>query len=193
MTGRTHDLCAFTALTIFFIALPVIPPMSIATAITAFGANFVGGLFPDIDQPTSDLWDNFRLGPFIAKIICPAVGGHRHLSHSLIGLVVIGGLTQLALNALSKIILIDMHIVWISFMIGVISHLISDMFTKEGLPLLWPLKWKFGIPPIRALRIEAGTFVETWILFPILLGLNGYLLYSHQEKVFTFLRVFISK
>ncbi len=191
MTGRTHDLAAFNALIIVFVALPQIPVMSFATAVTAFGANFVGGLFPDIDQPTSDLWDNFRLGPFIAKIICPALGGHRHISHSLLGLVLIGAVSRLFLEILGKIVLIDMSIVWASFMIGVISHLVMDLPTKEGLPLLWPLNFKFGIPPFRFLRCESGKFVENWIIFPFLLAFTGYLLYAHQTLFLSFLRQYL--
>jgi membrane-bound metal-dependent hydrolase YbcI (DUF457 family) len=191
MTGRTHDLAAFTALTLVFIALPHLPVMSLPTAVVAFGANFMGGLFPDIDQPTSDFWDNFRLGSFVAKIVCPALGGHRHISHSLLGLFLIGGLLRIALQFLSAIVLIDMNIVWWCFMIGVVSHLLADLPTKEGLPLLWPLNWKFGIPPFRFMRMDTGKFMEKIIVFPTLIFLNAYLFYSYQEKFLTFLHQYI--
>lgn len=191
MTGKTHDLAAFTALLAVFIYLPEVPPMSLATAVTAFGANFVGGLFPDIDQPTSDLWDNFRLGPFIAKVICPALGGHRHISHSLIGLVLIGVLSRLLLQILSPIILIDMQIVWYAFMIGVVTHIVTDLPTKAGVPLLWPFKYKFGIPPIKKLRFESGKFVENWIVFPGILILALYLMYHHQAKIWEFVQQYL--
>ena len=192
MTGRTHDLAAFTGLVIAIIWLPQLPEMSLATAVTAFGANFIGGLFPDIDQPTSDFWDNFRLGPFIAKIVCPAFGGHRHFSHSLIGLVVIGGAIKLLLTLLATIILIDMEIIWYAFMIGMVSHLITDFLTKDGLPLLWPLKWKFGFPSFRFMRFESGKWVESLVIFPGLLLLTGYLIYQHQTKILDFLQRYLS-
>jgi inner membrane protein len=165
--------------------------MSFATALCAFGANFIGGLFPDIDQPTSDLWDNFRLGPFVAKIICPALGGHRHISHSFIGLGIIALFSKMFLDLLGKVVLVDMNIVWTSFMIGVISHIIMDMPTKEGVPLLWPLKWKFGIPPLRFLRCESGKFVENWIIFPGLLCFTGFLLYTHQSLFLQFFHQYL--
>lgn len=122
MTGKTHDLAAFTSLVGVIIWLPALPPMSVPTAIVAFSANFVGGLFPDIDQPTSDLWDNFRFGPIVSKILRSLLGGHRHLSHSLVGMWLIGVLSDLFLRMVSVIVLIDMEIVWYSFMIGVVSH-----------------------------------------------------------------------
>jgi len=191
MTGRSHDLAAFTALTIIFVAMPTLPTMSFATAVTAFGANFIGGLFPDIDQKTSDFWDNFRLGPFIAKVICPALGGHRNVSHSLLGLVLIGIGSKVFLQLLSAIVLIDMEIVWNAFMIGVVSHILTDLPTKAGVPLLWPLQWNMGIPPIRALRFESGEFVENFIAVPGMLLLTGWLLYSNQSRVLEFFQAYL--
>lgn len=192
MTGRTHDLAAFTALVITFVYVPEVPDMSLATAITALGANFIGGLFPDIDQPTSDFWDNFRLGPFLAKIICPAFGGHRNISHSFAGLLLIGWLSSLLLSFVLPFILIDINgdIVWTAFMIGVISHILTDMPTKAGVPLLWPYDFGFGIPPFKSLRMESGKFVEKWLVFPGLLGVNAYLLFSHQTRILEFLKSF---
>lgn len=182
MTGRTHDVAAFTALVLVITYLPSLPVMSLPTAMTAFAANFMGGLFPDIDQPTSDFWDNFRLGPVLAKIICPAFGGHRHISHSLFGLVTIGLAAKFLLYLLAPIVLLDMNIIWWAFMIGVVSHLFMDLFTKEGLPLLWPVPWKFGFPPLKVLRVETGKFLESLLIFPGLLLFTGYFIYLHQQK-----------
>ncbi|MBP9699906.1 metal-dependent hydrolase [Candidatus Woesebacteria bacterium] len=190
MTGRTHDVAAFAALTFALIQLPLIP-MSLPTAAMAFGANFIGGLFPDIDQPTSDLWDNFRGGEFVSKVVCRFLGGHRHISHSLIGVGLIGFILDKSLYAVSSIILIDMRIVWWSFMIGVVSHLLMDMPTKEGIPLFWPLKLKIGIPPFRFLRIRSGHFVENFIIFPGFCLLILYLLFTNQVKVLDFLHNYI--
>ncbi len=193
MTGRTHDLAAFTGLVIAFVALPSLPTMNIPTAVAVFGANFLGGLFPDIDQPTSDFWDNFRLGPFIAKLLCPALGGHRHISHSLIGLVLIGFLSHWVLQGISALLTItlDTVLIWQAFMIGVISHLLTDLPTRAGLPLFWPLDWNFGIPPFRRFRFEGGGWVEKIIVFPGLLILSGYLLYTHQGRVLEFIHQYI--
>ncbi len=73
-------------------------------------------------------------------------------------------------------------------MIGVVSHLATDIITKDGLPLLWPLKWRFGIPPIKALRIRAGSFMENLVIFPGLLLYTFYLIYTHQDKVLFLLK-----
>ncbi|MDQ5951192.1 MAG: inner membrane protein [Patescibacteria group bacterium] len=193
MTGRTHDLAAFTAMVMTFVYIPEVPEMTLITAIVAMGANFIGGLFPDIDQPTSDFWDNFRLGPFVAKIICPAFGGHRNISHSFLGLLLIGWLSSVLLDFVLPLVLLDINgeIVWTAFMIGVVSHILTDMPTKAGVPLLWPYDFGFGIPPIKKLRMESGKFTEKWIVFPGLLIVNGYLLYTHQGKIIEFISSFL--
>lgn len=193
MTGRTHDLAAFTALVAAVLYTPELPSMSFATAVTALGANFVGGLFPDIDQPTSDFWDNFRLGPFVAKVVCPIFGGHRNISHSFAGLLLIGWLSSTLLSLILPLVLIDINadVVWTAFMIGVVSHIVMDMPTKAGVPLLWPYSKGIGIPPFKALRMESGKFVEKWIVFPSLLIITGYMLYSNQERVSEFLTSFL--
>ncbi|MEP7167172.1 MAG: metal-dependent hydrolase [Candidatus Woesebacteria bacterium] len=181
MIGRTHDLAALTALNIAFLILPLMQ-MSLATAATAFFANFIGGLFPDIDQPTSDLWDNFRGGELISKYVCKLLGGHRNFSHSIVGVIAIGAVSAFTLQKLSTIVLIDMQIVWLCFMIGVLSHILADMPTKEGVPLFWPIMFKVGIPPFRFMRIRSGFFVEKLIVFPGLLALNAYLIYANYGK-----------
>jgi len=46
---------------------------------------------------------------------------------------------------------------------------------------------KLGIPPIKAMRMDTGKFMERVIVFPGLLVFTGYLLYIHQNKVLEFL------
>ncbi len=81
-----------------------------------------------------------------------------------------------------------MDIVWWAFMLGFISHLLIDMLTKEGVPWLFPIPINFGIPPIRALRITTGELFEKSVLFPGLLVLNGYVIYTHYPIFVEFIR-----
>ncbi|MDQ3008790.1 MAG: metal-dependent hydrolase [bacterium] len=193
MTSHTHDLGAFTALVLVFVLLPELPTVTLLTAITAFGANFIGGLFPDLDQQTSDFWDNFRLGPYVAKLVVPVFGGHRHISHSLVGVFLVGYGAEFLLEFVSRYVLFELQIdiIWNAFMIGVISHLFLDMFTKAGVPLFWPIDWRVGIPPIKALRIVSGEGIEKYLVFPGLLLVNAYLFMTYQGKVLEFLRLYI--
>ena len=64
---------------------------------------------------------------------------------------------------------VQIEYVWWAFIIGMISHLIMDSFTKEGVPWLLPIPIKFGFPPIRKFRITTGKWVENFLFFPILI------------------------
>lgn len=187
MTGRTHDLAAFTALTIVLSYFQV-PHISLGTALVAFGANMVGGLAPDLDQPSAKLYSDIRGGRILSKIIDPLLGSHRFLSHSILGVVLFGFLSKFLLNAISGVLLVDMQIVWWSFMIGFISHLVMDTLTKEGVPWLFPIPIRFGIPPFRFLRLKTGGMIEKSIVFPLLLIVNGYFIYVNYSRFLQLLR-----
>lgn len=190
MTGRTHDLAAFTALTYIVAAIPL-QHISLATVLVAFSANLIGGLTPDIDQPTADLWHRIPAGSIIGRLVTPLLGGHRYISHSLLGVFLFGFLLQYILSLARHVILVDMEIVWWAFMIGYISHLIMDTFTIEGVPWLFPVPLRFGIPPFRFLRIRTGGIIEKAVIFPGLLFLNGYLFYSQYTKFLTLLQNYL--
>src|SRR3989344_8161050 len=100
MTGRTHDLAAFTAINLIIVTQPI-PQMTLATFAVSIGANMIGGLLPDIDNATADIWDKIRGGSFVGKLIKPLIGGHRMLSHSLLGMAIVGFLLKRGLLAIS--------------------------------------------------------------------------------------------
>ena len=181
MTSRTHDLAAFTGLTLY-VAFFTLPEMSLATMIGAVGANFVGGLAPDLDEPTAELWQRIRGGSILSRIFAPILGGHRFISHSLFGVWLTDWLLRLFLNKLGDVILVDMTIMRYSFLIGYLSHLFTDMLTKEGVPLFFPLPFHIGLPPIKKLRIKTGGIWEKSVIFPGLILLNGFLIWQYYSK-----------
>lgn len=186
MTGRTHDLAAFTALGVVVLLHPV-NNLTLATGATAVIANLIGGIAPDIDQPTAPFWRNLPIGGVIGRILDPLLGGHRFLSHSLIGVFLFGAGFYYLLNFLHPSMPhIDINVVWWAFMIGFLSHLFMDMFTREGVPWLIPLPIKFGLPPFRSMRIPTGGFMENYIIFPALILFNFYLIYVHYETILDF-------
>ncbi len=188
MTGRTHDLAAFTAVS-FIVATQPVAHMSLATAFVAFSANMIGGLTPDIDQPTGALWHKMTLGTLFGKLISPLFGGHRFISHSILGLILFGVLSKLFLMLISGVLLVDMNIVWWAFMIGVVSHLVTDTFTHDGVPWLFPIPLHIGIPPLKALRFHTGGIIEKGIVFPGLILLNMWIFYSHHQHIIEFLKM----
>lgn len=146
--------------------------MSLATIIAALLANQLGGIAPDIDQPTAPFWRNLPIGGIFGRFFGKMLGGHRFLTHSLLGLALMGFLVNLLLTFLHPIIPnVDIGIVWWAFIIGMISHLVMDSFTKEGVPWLLPIPIKFGFPPLRRMRITTGKKIENFIILPALIVL----------------------
>ncbi|MBI2022822.1 metal-dependent hydrolase [Candidatus Daviesbacteria bacterium] len=190
MTGRTHDLAAFTALT-YLVATQPLQEITLSTAMVAFGANMLGGLAPDIDQSTASFWGKIRGGNIISKLISPLLGGHRFISHSILGIFLFGFILQILLDAASSVLLVNMDIVWWAFMIGFVSHLLMDTFTREGVPWFFPIPIRFGIPPLRFLRIKTGGKIEKYFIFPGLVFINFYLIYLNYQKFLDFFKQYL--
>ena len=168
MKARTHDLAAITALSVVVISQPTMK-MSLTTALVAVLANQLGGIAPDIDQPIAPFWRNLPIGGFVGRVIGKMLGGHRFITHSIVGLVLFGfGIRALLLFFEPLMPAVDANFVWWAFMIGMLSHLVMDTLTKEGVPWLLPIPIKFGFPPIRSMRITTGKLGEG-IIFVVLL------------------------
>lgn len=171
MIARTHDVAAITLLAAIVLAQPL-RTVTLSTAIVAVVANQIGGIAPDIDQPTAPFWRNLPVGGVFGRLIGRTLGGHRFLSHSILGLALFGFLVNLLLTFLQPIMPnVDRELVWWAFMIGMVSHLVMDSFTKEGVPWLLPIPWKFGFPPLKRFRITTGKKVEHFVVLPLLIGI----------------------
>lgn len=169
MIARTHDLAAITGLTIVVVAVSPLPPLHLSTVLVAILANQLGGIAPDIDQPTAPFWRNLPIGGVFGRFIGKMLGGHRFLTHSILGVALMGYLVGILLDFLHPIMQnVQTDYVWWAFMVGMISHLIMDSFTKEGVPWLLPIPVKFGFPPLRRLRITTGKAIENFVVLPLL-------------------------
>ena len=179
MTARTHDIAAITSLGVIFVLVPI-QAITLSTFIVAIFANLIGGITPDIDQPTAPLWRNLPIGKYLGKIFDKLLGGHRFITHSILGLVLFGFLFHFLLVFLHPIMpSVNIGFVWWAFMIGMFSHLVMDTLTKEGVPWLLPIPIKLGLPPLKEWRITTGSWVETFVVFPIILVFNA-IFYSHH-------------
>jgi inner membrane protein len=191
MIARTHDLAAITALSAVVLIQPI-RTISLSTAIIAVFANLIGGITPDIDQPTAPLWRNLPIGKMFGKVFDTLAGGHRFLTHSILGLALFGILVHLLLVFLHPIMhSADSGLIWWAFMIGMLSHLIMDSFTKEGVPWLLPIPVKFGFPPLKKLRIRTGHLAEKLFVFPLLLILDLALYLENYQKILTIIHFHI--
>lgn len=183
MTGRTHDLAAITAFGVVFLVSPE-QSLTLATVIIAIFANLIGGITPDLDQPTAPFWRNLPVGKYFGKFFGRMSGGHRFITHSILGLLIIGFASHWLLIFLYPIMTdINITFVWQAFMIGMISHLVMDTFTKEGVPWLLPIPIKFGFPPLRKWRLTTGKWVETWVVFPLLIVFNIWFYSMHYQQI----------
>lgn len=169
MKARTHDLAALTALGVVVVSQPNLK-MSLGTAIAGVLANQLGGIAPDIDQPIAPFWRNLPIGGFFGRVIGKMLGGHRFITHSLVGLALFGFIAHWILVFFHPIFPnIDINLVWWAFMIGMASHLVMDSITKEGVPWLLPIPIKFGFPPARSLRLTTGKIGEGIVFIALLL------------------------
>jgi membrane-bound metal-dependent hydrolase YbcI (DUF457 family) len=187
MTGRTHDTAAITTLAIAVLLFPL-HNVALATVLVAILANQIGGLAPDIDQPTAPFWRNLPIFQFFGRFADRLLGGHRFLTHSLLGAGLLAWLANWLLVLLHPIMPhVDTHLVWWAFVIGVLSHLVMDSFTKEGVPWLLPIPIKLGVPPLRALRLTTGKAVENFIIFPGLILINVLICITYYPEIVAFI------
>jgi membrane-bound metal-dependent hydrolase YbcI (DUF457 family) len=121
----------------------------------------LGALLPDLDHPDGRLANERVFGIPVLKPFAWLLGkifGHRGATHSLLALA--------GLIALGEVSLLPWAWAHLGLIIGwgYAFHLLADMLTKRGVPLLWPLGWDFGFPPFRALRFTTGTWPEALIV-----------------------------
>jgi len=177
MTYKTHLTAGLLLSSVYFLEIESKHDLSFLIILVAIFATVVGSSAPDMDKPSGHLWRKIPAGTTLGKLMKPLfIGGHRHLSHSLIGLIIFPGILYLLLLLLLAGYpeLINAGI--IAFVIGYATHLFADLFTEEGIPLLFPLPFRFGIPPtpFDKARIKTGRWFENLIIYP---ALNLALLY----------------
>lgn len=188
MTYKTHLSAGLLFSAIVFILIYKIELSPFLAAIIIF-STVIGSSAPDLDTPSGELWDKVPAGSVISHLVRPVfIGGHRHLSHSFLGF----GLFALLFWALERWlglflpIIHNSHFMILAFSIGYFSHLLADSFTEAGVPLLFPLEYRFGIPPdpLGKVRIKTGKWFENLVIYPFV---NLALIYI----VFLYLRRFI--
>lgn len=153
MTGKTHIIGGITA-SLAFAQISTHDPVLIV------GAGVIGALLPDICHGGSKIG---RIFPIVSKII-QALFGHRSFTHSLLFLFLMGVL----LNSF-----VTNKTVSIGILVGMASHYILDMATKNGIKLLYPIKTTIRFP----ITTRTGGKVEDMV-FAVLSLLTVYFGYS---------------
>jgi len=171
MTYKTHVSTALLVSSIYFIyiqkidlSLPIVLLLAIFT--------IIGSSVPDLDTPTGKVWHKVPAGSIIGRIVSPIfIGGHRHLSHSLLGMGLFTCLFSLLIHIVAKhfsVLPVTDDLILLSFIMGYFSHIFADLFTEAGVPLLFPIGYHFGIPPdpLGKVRIKTGKWFENLIIYP---------------------------
>lgn len=140
----------------------------------------LGCLLPDIDHPQSWIGQRFKL---FSKIIFK-IFGHRKFTHSIFFILICIILINYS-SSFRLIFPLDLiHAVVYSY----ISHILADMLTPSGVPLFWPLQWRFRLPILYFIKSNIGEYVFCTILLliSILYPINMHLITKYLCFIYNF-------
>lgn len=138
MTGNTH-MIGGVATSLAYAQFVGGSPLLIV------GAGIVGSLLPDICHSGSKIG---RKMPILSKIIS-TLFGHRTFTHSILFLVLISLLMNM---------FIPSEAIKAGVIVGMISHYVLDMATKNGIKLFFPLSLtvRFPVTTRTGSKVESG-------------------------------------
>lgn len=128
-----------------------------------------GAMLPDIDHRHAPIRQRLGIVGNVLLFWLP----HRGLTHSLLVLVAVSGLA-----------VFFWHIFGLALAAGYASHLIADMTTQRGLPILYPWKANFYVLP-HGFRVTTGKLSEGFALLIILGGMATAFAYLHGLSILT--------
>ncbi|ETT86169.1 metal-dependent hydrolase [Viridibacillus sp. FSL R5-0477] len=126
MTGNTHILGGITA-GLAFAQISNYDPLILV------GSSVIGALIPDICHSGSKIGRTFR----ITSKVVNKIFGHRSFTHSLLFLL----LMFVVMNTY-----ISNESITAGVLLGMVSHYLLDMATKNGIKLFFPLKITVRLP-----------------------------------------------
>jgi inner membrane protein len=148
MNATTHAIFGVAALAGFSLLTGEEPPLY------AYPAAAVAAWIPDVDNPRSRLGNGLsrRKNPVLNAATRPLswalrtlsfllvrTVGHRTLTHSLLGVALFAALVLPLAPLLPGL--------YGALLAGYVSHLVADALNTPGVPLLWPVKWRFRLLP----------------------------------------------
>ena len=184
MTSKTHAAFAFASLVTVAAWYPP-SHMSLLTFAGAIIANDIGALIPDLDTAGNRLWEFLPQGHNMGRVLRNIFYKHRTLTHSAIGAYLLYRGFDWLLPKIFNSAYVDSTIILYAIMIGIVSHLLSDSLTEEGIPVLFPINMNFGIPPIKALRVRTGSWIEQFIVYPLVWMYVIWFVYTKEAILLT--------
>jgi len=153
MQGNTHIVGGITASLAF-------AQISNDNPLVLVGAGVIGALLPDICHGGSKIGRTF---PIISKIV-NKLFGHRSFTHSLLFLFLVAALLHAFIPYESVIA---------GLLVGITSHIILDMGTKQGVKLFFPINISVRFP----FTTKTGGKIEK-VVFTLLAILSLYFSYE---------------
>lgn len=138
----------------------------IAMGLTIVGGA-IGGLIPDIDHPSSKVG---RKVPLLSKVV-NSVFGHRGFTHTLLAALIFTYLLFLLVVLFPDGLRGYLLPFFMGLSVGYLSHLLLDMLTVQGIPLLFP----FTSKNIRVARLRSGR--DDLLVIILMIGFTGGYLY----------------
>ena len=132
---------------------------------------YLGSLLCDIDMKGSYISKRF---PIIYKLFGKRFK-HRGFTHSLLFIVVIAFLGDMVIVSSDNNVVFTC--IFSGILAGVISHIILDLITKEGVELFYPISINFSILPIKTsskTEKNINKFLSLLVIF--LIGYRFYLI-----------------
>jgi inner membrane protein len=183
MVGKSHQLVGFVSAYTVALYLPI-GHLNTQSVIAILLAITVGSLTPDLDSQENRLYTLMPVGQrLFAEVGERLFGRHRSISHSIIGVYILGNLSHWLVYMLPKENGIPHDLLWGAYMIALISHLVADALTRDGIPLLWPIKWNFGFPPFKFLRMKTGGWIELYVVRALLVLILIYVTLTRWDIV----------
>jgi inner membrane protein len=154
------------------------------TIVVAILFTSLGSLTPDLDSQENVLYSLVPIGHrAVSEVFERLFGRHRSISHSLIGITIFSFLSAFLIGAIPKENGLDANALYAAYMISLIAHVAADAITKDGVPLLWPLKFKFGFPPFAFLRFKTGGWYETYVIRSLVIVSILFLTFIYWDRV----------
>ena len=149
----------------FALAIPLITPINEAAPLVALTLSAgVAALLPDIDKKNTAISNKHKLVSFVFRLFCT----HRGFTHSLLALFLFAGIT-LPLSTLPYI----GRYIYMGLVLGYFSHLILDMLNPDGVPVLFPLKYRLSLMKIKTGHIGEYLFRVVLAAIIVLEVVNG--------------------
>lgn len=126
----------------------------------ALGFILLSTAFVDIDSRNSKFGNKWYFRPL------QWLTRHRGVIHSLFAAVFLSLIVGFLLSPLGGPLMSEFWGLWagFGFFVGYVSHLFIDCFTKSGIALFWPFKFK-----IKGF-VKSGSWVEDVIFVLLILG-----------------------